>query len=413
MRFLASLLLLSAPAFAREARVLPAAEVFASQGRYCSEKALVDIHAHAGCLDDGGATCFVSERMRKEKVAYFFSKYDALFDAFGVKKEELASKGNAHFFESVSQRVESSSCLDAVVLLALDGTYRFDAAVPDYENTDFMIRNSLVAEQAAKFPNLLWGASVNPLRKDFREELKLAHDKGAVLVKLIPPIQGLKLDDEEAAVKARLTEYYSLLKTYGLPLLVHLDEEGTFTKELERRFRDYVGVLAIRRALDLGVTVIVAHAASRESSVHGHGSTGSAYRDLLALMSEPKYRGLLYADISALPTIVTRADHLCKVSKDFASQPERLLWGSDFPLNHWRTTSTLLLGPGCGRRSFSVGKEESYALHRSRHQWDRAIFLQKNFGATETMFNGTRKFLLERGLVNEGADGRVKLKLRN
>ena len=413
MKLALPLLLLSSAAFAREASVLPAAEVFRSKGKYCSEKALVDIHAHAGCLDDGGTTCFASERMKKEKVAFFFSKYEALFDAFGVKKEELAKKGNAHFFESVSDRVEGSSCLDAVVLLALDGTYRLDATSPDYENTDFMIRNAFVAEQVAKHPNLLWGASVNPLRKDFREELKLAHEKGAALVKLIPPIQGLRLDDEEAAVKARLTEYFLLLRKYGLPLLVHLDEEGTFSKELERRFRDHVGVLGIRRALDLGLTVIVAHVASRESAVHGHGSTGSAYRDLLALIQEPKYKGLLYADISALPTIVTRADHLCKVSRDFAAQPERLLWGSDFPLNHWRTTSTLLLGPGCGRSSFSVGKEEGYALHNSRHQWDRAIFLQKNFGATDAMFNSTRKFLLERRLVSEGADGRVKLKLRN
>lgn len=397
---------------AQEAAVLPAEQVFRSQGNYCSAKALVDIHAHAGCLDDGGTTCFVSERMKKEKVMFFFSKYEALFDAFGVKKEDLTRRGNPYFFEHVSQTVEKSSCLEAVVLLALDGTYRLNDSAPDYANTDYMVRNSFVAEQVAKFPNLLWGASVNPLRKDFREELKMSWEKGAVLVKLIPPIQGLRLDDEEAEVKARLTEFYQLLKKYELPLLVHLDEEGTFSKELEKRFRDFVGVLGIRRALDMGVTVIVAHAASRESAVHGHGSTGSAYRDLLSLMQEPKYKGLLYADISALPTIVTRADHLCKVSRDFAPQPERLLWGSDYPLNHWRTTSTLLLGPGCGRSSLSVGREEGYALHNSRHQWDRAIFLQKNFGATDAMFNSTRKFLLERGLVSESADGKVRIKPR-
>lgn len=404
--------LLPHSARAAEASVLAAAEVFRSQGTYCSAKALVDIHAHAGCLDDQGATCFVSERMKKEKVAFFFSKYEALFDAFGVKKDELARKGNAYFFDSVSERVEKSTCLDAVVMLALDGAYQLDAAEPDYANTDFMIRNSFVAEQVAKHPNLLWGASVNPMRKDFREELALASEKGAVLVKLIPPIMGIRFDSEETEVKLRLTEFFLLLKKYNLPLLVHVDEEGTFSKELENKYRDFVGVLGIRRALDLGVTVIVAHAASRESAVHGHGSTGNAYRDLLALMQEPRYNGLLYADISALPTIVTRGDHLCRVSRDFAPQPERLLWGSDFPLNHWRTTSTLLLGPGCGRSSLSIGRDEAYALHNSRHQWDRAIFLQKNFGATDQMFNATRKFLLERGLAKEGPDGRIRLRNR-
>ncbi len=408
---LALALLSLAPAQAEYSVVNSAGAIFRSQGTYCTSKGLVDIHAHAGCLDDGGKTCFVSDRMKKEKVALFFSKYEALFDAFGVKKQDLQRLGNSHFFDAVSEKVEASTCLDAIVMLALDGTYRFNASEPDYENTDFMIRNSLVAEEVSKHKNLLWGASVNPLRQDFREELKMSYEKGAVLVKLIPPIMGLSLDDEEAAVKERLTEFYLLLKKYNLPLLVHLDEEGTFSKALERKFRKHVGVMGIQRALDMGVTVIVAHAASRESAVHGHGSSGNTYRDLLSLMQEPKYKGLLYADISALPTIVTRADHLCKVSRDFADKSERLLWGSDYPLNHWKTTSTLLLGPGCGRSSLSVGRDEGYALHNSRHQWDRAIFLQKNFGATEEMFNNTRKFLLERGLVREEG-GRIRLKNR-
>jgi hypothetical protein len=129
-------------------------------------------------------------------------------------------------------------------------------------------------------------------------------------------------------------------------------------------------------------------------------------------MEEPSYRGRLFADISALPTIDTRQDHLCRVMDDFSGQQDRLLWGSDYPLNNWKTTSALLIGPGCNRGALSPNIDERFALNRKRHQWDRAIFLQKNMGATETIFNGTKKFLLKRGLVDKDSQGRLRTQQR-
>lgn len=404
----------SGSVLAQDARIQSAAQIRSSQGTYCSQKSLVDIHAHAACLSDGGRTCFISDRMKRERVAGgLISKYNSLFSAFGVDEETLKRKGNAYFFEHVSKTVEASTCVESVVLLALDGTYDFDAEDFNRENTDFMISNEFVAAESRKYPNLLWGASVHPFRRDFREELHRAYQDGAVLVKLIPPIQAIPLGHTPDQYKARMMEFYKLLARYKLPLLVHLDEEGTFTKALEKRFRQYVGVLGIRAAIESGVTVIVAHAASRKSQVDFRpGSTGNTYEDFRMLMAEPSYRGKLFADISALPTIVTRVDHLCRVMKDFGDQQDRLLWGSDYPLNHWKTTSTILVGPGCGRSSLSPSADEKFALNMNRHQWDRAIFLQKNMGATEAIFNGTKKFLLKRGLTDQDSQGRLRTKLR-
>lgn len=397
---------------ATESHIFDAGQILASQGKYCDQKTLVDIHAHAGCLDDGGKTCFISQRMKNEKVAVVLSKYKALFNAFGVTEQEMRQNGNPYFFKKISERVQQSTCVQSLVLLALDANYKFDATEPDYENTDFMVRNQLVSENVRKYPNLLWGASVHPFRKDYAEQLEYAHKNGAVLVKLIPPVMAVRLESDEAAVKARMQDYYRLLAKYKLPLLVHLDEEGTFTKALERRLRAYVGVLGIRAALESGVTVIVAHAASRESKVTFGASYGNTYKDLLELMKEPSYRGKLYADISALPTIQTRADHMCKVARDYAGNEDRLLWGSDFPLNHWKTTSSLLVGPGCGRGALGTTTAEAFALNNNREQWDRAIFLQKNMNATDEMFNNTRKFLLERRLVDQARDGRLTIQQR-
>lgn len=397
-----------------DTRVRSASEVRSSGGKYCTQKTMVDIHAHAGCLSDGGKTCFVSERMRRERVAGgLISKYKSMFGAFGVDEATLKAKGNPYFFRHVSQFVAASTCVDSVVLLALDGTYNYDGASFLPEKTDFMITNDFVSQEVRKYPNLLWGASVHPFRKDFREELQKAHQNGAVLVKLIPPIQAVPLESESGLVRQRMQEFYKLLAHYKLPLLVHLDEEGTFSKSLEREFRQYVGVLGIRAAIEAGVTVIVAHAASRESKVDFRpGYRGNTYQDFLLLMDEPSYRGRLFADISALPTIVTRQDHLCRVLRDLQGQEDRLLWGSDYPLNNWKTTSTVLIGPGCGRGTFSPSSDERYALNMNRHQWDRAIFLQKNMGASEKIFNNTRHFLLQRRLVEVSSDGRLQIQKR-
>lgn len=396
------------------ARVHSASEIYSSGGTYCTEKKLIDLHAHAGCLSDGGKTCFINPRMKEEKLYGLVSKYRGLFSAFGISEKELQTHGNDYFFENVSQRVEASNCLDSVVLLALDGYYSFDSPHVDFDNTDFMITNDYVASQVKKHSNLLWGASVHPFRQDFAAELKKAHDHGAVLVKLIPPIHGFHLTSTEEKFKARMMDFYRLLKDYNLPLLVHLDEEGTFTQHLEKKFRDYVGVLGVRSAIESGVTVIVAHAASRESIVDfSPGGKGTTYKDLLMLMEEPTYKGKLFADISALPSAGTRTDHLCKVMNDYRAQPERLLWGSDFPLNVWFMTPSLLLGPSCSKSGLWASPEEAYALHSTQHQWDRAIFLQKNMGATDAIFNSTRKFLVDRNLVRVNSSGRVQLRLLN
>jgi predicted TIM-barrel fold metal-dependent hydrolase len=398
-------------AIADEAVTFSAHDIRAGEGKYCSQKSFVDIHAHAACLDDGGKTCFVSKRMKEQRVALgLVNKYKSFFDAFGVSEDDLREKGGEHFFQHVSKKVEDSSCVQSIVLLALDGSYQFDASEIDYENTDFVVRNDFLSEQVRPYKNLLWAASINPFRKDFREELEKAYRNGAVLIKLIPPIQGIPLKSKDTLIIERLKEYFSLVAKYNLPILVHLDEEGTFSKELEEKFGKYVGLSGIELALEQGVTVIVAHVASRNSLEHSEEGEKSSrtYSTLLDLMKQDRYRNKLFADISALPTIVTRDDHLCRVVKDFKGQEDRLLWGSDYPLNYWKTTSTLLVGVSCDRSYFSMTSDEGYALSSKRNQWDRGIFLQRNMGVSDRIFNNTRKFLVDRGLVEVGLDGSLR-----
>ena len=232
-------LLLPILANAEESKVYSAIEIRKSNGQYCDKKTLIDIHAHAACLSDEGKTCFISKRMKKERVALgLIGKYSSFFNAFGVSEETLEKKGSEYFFKHVSDYVNKSTCVDKLVLLALDGTYKFDSDIVDYENTDFMIRNDYLAKNVKKYKNLLWAASINPYRKDFKEEIENSYNNKALFIKLIPPIQAIDLSANEQAIVERIKEFYKLLVKYNLPLLIHLDEEGTFSKHLENKFRN-------------------------------------------------------------------------------------------------------------------------------------------------------------------------------
>ncbi|MCK7472260.1 MAG: hypothetical protein MZU95_17000 [Desulfomicrobium escambiense] len=51
--------------------------------------------------------------------------------------------------------------------------------------------NEFVAGEVRRHPNLLFGASINPLRRDALRRLEQVADDGAVLLKWLPPIQHI------------------------------------------------------------------------------------------------------------------------------------------------------------------------------------------------------------------------------
>ena len=92
--------------------------------------------------------------------------------------------------------------------------------------------------------------------------------------------------------------------------------------------------LLLRRPLDLGVRVIIAHAASLgtcEDLDHGAGKTASCFELFLRMMDEPKYKGLLFGEISAMLQFNRMPVPLATLLKrqDLHS---RLVNGSDYPL---------------------------------------------------------------------------------
>ena len=383
-------------------------------GQIKIEKKFIDIHAHVGCEGIGGSGCRVGEGLRKIP-----------FKMIGIKKLfEVKPKDDFEFFPLVSDLVAKSTCTEAITLLALDNYYEGNENQTKINEakTEFYVPNKFVADEVKKNfkknRNLLWGASVNPLRNDWKSEIDFADANGAVLIKLIPSIMGFLPDGSNNPWHAkRLDQYYKYLAVKKIPLLIHLDDEGTFGKAEDGKDHKGVGTFRIRFALDRGVTVIVAHTSSRGFSFNAERRIDEDnFVQLLNLMKEEKYKGQLYADTSALPSNDTRPKDLCKIVDQLDTLGDRLVWGSDFPLNHWLMTSLARSRLSIfGWKSIICGKlalpgtkfNASTSLVENTERWDRHILLQHETGIPEKVFESTKQLLLKMGRIKIDSFGKV------
>lgn len=209
-------------------------------------------------------------------------------------------------------------------LLAMDRNHRPDGTV-DPENTEFYVPNDTVLKAAAEHPGVFIPVvSIHPARPDAIQELDRCADRGARHLKWLPNAQGIDPDDP------RYDAFYRRMAERQVTLLTHAGEEKAVDIAGAQAFGN---PLKLRRPLDLGVRVIVAHAASLGMNEDlDHPGTQASNFDLFArLMAESRYQGRLFADLSAL----TQANRMPGPLASILEHPEwapRLVNGSDFPL---------------------------------------------------------------------------------
>ena len=104
----------------------------------------------------------------------------------------------------------------------MDGIVDRTTGLLDETRTQIYIPNDFLARELPKYPNLLFGASINPNRKDSIELLERAAAQGAVLVKWIPSIMDIDPSDEY------LIPFYQKMAELGIPLLSHAGMEQSF-----------------------------------------------------------------------------------------------------------------------------------------------------------------------------------------
>lgn len=310
---------------------------------------LIDIHCHGAGLGAGGSGCRVSTQMRSNW------RFKVYLGAFGVRLNEVMEAGDRLVIESLADTLAASARVGRAVVLALDGVVDGSGGL-DTENTELYVPNDFIRAQTARFPNLLFGASINPLRRDALDLLEFESRRGAALLKWLPPVQLIDPSDK------RFIPFYRKMADLGLPLLTHTGFERSFTVHQD----EFGNPARLRLPLECGVNVIAAHAG-------GHGSYGGQ-RSLEILFGLCGEYENLYADISGA-TQINLLSHPARIANEVRLRG-KLLYGSDMPLIN--TTVTTPLG-----FPFKLGLRRVASLTRIKNPWDRDVALKEALGLLE------------------------------
>lgn len=213
-----------------------------------------------------------------------------------------------------------------LMLLAFDYHHdRLGQRVPS--QSAFHVPDAYAAAAARRFPQRFeWAASIHPYRADAVGALTTARGAGARAVKWLPNSMGID------PASPRCDAFYEAMARTGTPLLTHAGEEATVNA---REQQELGNPLRLRRALEHGVRVIVAHCATlgtgRDLDRGPNGPQVANFALFTRLMDDARYERSLFGDISAIvqrnrareafPALLTRQDWHA-----------RLLWGSDYPL---------------------------------------------------------------------------------
>jgi uncharacterized protein len=211
-----------------------------------------------------------------------------------------------------------------MVLYAFERAHDENGTV-DHEHSMFYVPDAYARDVARAHPRYFeWVASIHPYRADALDALAWAHREGARGVKWLPSAMGID------PASPRCDAFYSSLRKHDLPLIAHAGMERAV---LGRQMHDYGNPLRLRRALEAGVRVVVAHCASMgEDRDLDKGENGPQV-DSFALFTRlfEKFERHCYGDISAI-TQVNRAGPALAQVVERADWHARLLNGSDYPL---------------------------------------------------------------------------------
>ena len=283
---------------------------------------LVDHHTHIAGLGAGETGAFVNPRMLTWAHPSHRLKFKVYLSATDVKDVERA---DAQLLQRLVNLVKHIADHGKYRLLAFDKHYRQDGSV-NLEKTEFYVPNQYVFDLAEQYPDLFEpNISVHPYRPDALEKLTKWAKRGARVVKWLPNAMGMNPSDP------RCDNFYQKMKELNLILLSHGGEEKAVQAFEDQELGN---PLLLRRALDHGVKVIVAHCAGlgHNEDLDEHAKRSTDNFDLfMRMMNEKKYEGLLFGEISAMTQFNRMGKPLVTIL-DREDIHERLVNGSDYPL---------------------------------------------------------------------------------
>ncbi|MEO8326010.1 MAG: amidohydrolase family protein [Nitrospirota bacterium] len=198
------------------------------------------------------------------------------------------------------------------------------------ELSTFHVPNEYVMTLAKKDPDMFFPIiSIHPYRENATTTLRHYAQQGVRFVKWLPNAMGI--DPASDTMQDKLDPYYRIMKEYDMVLISHTGVEAATEAEEYQRLGN---PLLLKKPLDMGVKVVMAHVASLgecEKEEVAICLPGTPYVDLaIQMLEDPKYTGLVFADISAL-TQYNRHHNLDKILSK-SSIHSKLINGSDYPL---------------------------------------------------------------------------------
>lgn len=283
---------------------------------------VLDCHVHVVGLGKGGTGCEVNPKLQSWGSPAEALKFSVYLGAAGITEPDRA---DAQYMELL-QRYADTAPHGRLLLFPFDKAHDEQGAPLDADS-EFFTPNAYVAALAKAAPALFVpAASVHPYRADAVDALERAAADGAVAVKWLP--NAMNIDPSSP----KCDRFYAALARLGLPLITHAGEEKAVQAEDRQRLGN---PLLLRRPLEQGVRVVVAHCASLGQNPDLDKGEGAAWVDnfdlFLRLMDEPQWRGRLFGEVSA----VTLWNRLGKPLEVLLGSPElqaRCVNGSDYPL---------------------------------------------------------------------------------
>jgi len=210
------------------------------------------------------------------------------------------------------------------ILFAFDHPYDESGQV-DRNSASLYVPNAYVQRLVAETPNSFeWASSIHPYRADAVDALHAASAAGACAIKWLPSAMGM--DPSHPKCDA----FYRVLAEQRLPLIVHCGKE----EAVKGVHQQHLGnPLLLRRALDAGVRVVVAHCASygKDKDLDRGEKSVPSFDLFVRLLGEPRAKGLLYADLSAV-VLNNRPISVVKTLLERDDWHPVLLNGSDYPV---------------------------------------------------------------------------------
>jgi predicted TIM-barrel fold metal-dependent hydrolase len=355
----------------------------------------IDVHVHllGDCKDIQKAlnheTIYYNPEDNQNDLASFFVKRIVISEIKSYISKYLGHpiSGSgipaSDYLEMIYKLLVTSKEIDSLVLLAMDANYSHISHELQIKETDLLITNKFLFTKINKLNSrlvseghmnkrFLFGASVNPNRLDWEQELNyVINETDAVLLKLLPSVHDVHLDDRS------LIPFFHKVRDANIPILCHVGPELAFAEGMNNTKLDQYHLLDY--PLKEGVKVIACHMAS--PFFPGEEKKVIKFADYI---NKKNANGVkLWADTSATMASF-RTGYIRRYVKDF--NPGWLIHGSDMPVpvNPWNHMPWI---------SYSVSIPEFFGFLNEKNLLDQDIKIKRAHEFADSILSNAQNVL--------------------